>query len=108
MTIEFSNKWYREACAEAGLNPDNVLSKSEVDLARKMAIGAKKYMDAKKNYPDPELQMKFDQEIKRLNEKRIEHMLNALDFAQFIKEADVGFDHFLERQLNRREKLLKG
>lgn len=107
MSVEFSNKWYRETCESVGLNPDNILSSSEVDLARDRAIDMQKYLRAKKVYPDPELINKFDKRIKELDEKRVGHMLNALYFAEVVGGLGVGFDKFLENQYNRRKRLLK-
>lgn len=108
MSVEYSNKWYRETCIEAGLNPDNVLSDSEVQLARDTAKDIRKYQIAKENYLDPEVQKKLDKQIKRLNEQRIGHMFEALTFAEIVAGVGKGFDKFLEHQINRRKTLLGG
>lgn len=108
MKIEFNNKWYRETCVEGGLNPDNILSSSEIELARECSIGMKKYLIAKENYQGTELQRKFDIEIKRLNEKRIGHMFQALEFAEMMKKSGEGYDKFLESHYQRNKRLIGG
>src|SRR5690625_7590426 len=97
--VEFSNKWYRETCTENGLNPDNELSKTAVDLARDRAIDMKKYMDAKENYDDENLHKKFDKEISRLDNERIGHMLDALMYAEIM--ADLGDGRSEERRVGK-------
>lgn len=109
--VDFSNKWYRETCEEEGLNPDNELSKSEVELAKQAAVNMQKYMRAKKSYEDDgRLHKRLDEQIKRLDEVRVEHMLNALNHAQIMDDleqgSDKGFNQFLKSNLSRRERLL--
>jgi len=104
--VEFSNKWYRETCTENGLNPDNELSKTAVDLARDRAIDMKKYMDAKKNYDDENLHKKFDKEISRLDNERIGHMLDALMYAEIMADLGDGFDTFSKQHLKKKNRLM--
>lgn len=103
--VDFSNKWYRETCLENGLNPDNVLSQSAIEVAKQYAIDMKMYMDNKKHYKSEELLMKFDEQINRLNNERIEFMLYALTYAEIMKEMGKGFDTFAKRYLGKRERV---
>lgn len=107
MAVDFSNQWYRETCKEAGYNPDNLLSQSEIDLARLSAVNMKKYTDIKEKYGDEKLKEKLIVEIKRLDEKRVEHMLNALDFAKIAAGLGKGFESFLEKHFSEKRRLLK-
>lgn len=95
MRVDFDNKWYRETCKENGFNPDNELSKSAIDLARDCAISMKKYMDTQEQYDDEYLQQKLQNEIDRLNNDRIGHMLNALFYAEVMAGLGEGFNQFL-------------
>lgn len=104
--VEFSNKWYRETCIENGLNPDNELSKTAVDLARDRAIDMKKYMDAKKNYDDVSLHERLDREIMRLDNERVGHMLDALMYAEIMSGLGNGFDTFIKQYIGKRERLM--
>lgn len=99
--VEFSNQWFRDTCEEEGLDPDNELSKVPVGLARECAVGMKKFMDAKSNYPDEEIQQKLDMEISELNNKRIGYMLDALTFAEIVATNGKGFNNFLRKQARR-------
>lgn len=103
--VDFSNKWYRETCLENGLDPDNVLSQSAIEVAKQYAIDMKMYMDNKKHYESKELLIKLDEQIKRLNNERIEFMLYALTYAEIMKEMDKGFDTFAKRYLDKREQV---
>ena len=103
--VDFSNKWYRETCLENGLDPDNVLSQSAVEVAKQCAIDMKLYMDNKKHYESKELLIKLDEQIKRLNNERIEFMLYALTYAEIMKEMGKGFDTFVKRYLDKRERV---
>ena len=103
--VDFSNKWYRETCLENGLDPDNVLSQSAVEVAKQCAIDMKLYMDNKKHYESKELLIKLDEQIKRLNNERIEFMLYALTYAEIMKEMGKGFDTFAKRYLDKRERV---
>ena len=103
--VDFSNKWYRETCLENGLDPDNVLSQSAIEVAKQYAIDMKMYMDNKKHYESKELLIKLDEQIKRLNNERIEFMLYALTYAEIMKEMGKGFDTFAKRYLDKRERV---
>ena len=105
--VDFNNKWYRETCLEHGFNPDNVLSQSAVEVAKQCAINMKMYMDNKKHYESEELLMKFDEQINRLNNERIEFMLYALTYAEMMDEMGKGFDTFAKRYLDKREQAQK-
>lgn len=96
--VEFSNQWYRDTCAKEGYNPDNVLSEVLIELARECAMGMKKFMDAKKNYPDEKIQQKLELGINELNNKRIGYMLDALQFAELVVNNGKGFNEFLKKQ----------
>ena len=101
--VDFSNKWYRETCLENGLDPDNVLSQSAIEVAKQYAIDMKMYMDNKKHYESEELLMKFDEQINRLNNERIEFMLYALTYAEIMNEMGAGADKFIETMIKRQE-----
>ena len=103
--VDFSNKWYRETCLENGLDPDNVLSQSAIEVAKQYAIGMKMYMDNKKHYESKELLIKLDEQINRLNNERIEFMLYALTYAEMMDEMGKGFDTFAKRYLDKRERV---
>lgn len=104
MKIDFDNQWYRAICKENGLDPDNELSKSAISLAKECAISMKKYMDTQDKYEDEHLYQKLQKEIHRLNNERIEHMLNALFYAEVM--AGLGeFNQFLIRDQQRKEHL---
>ena len=103
--VDFSNKWYRETCLENGLDPDNVLSQSAIAVAKQCAIDMKMYMDNKKHYESEELLMKFDEQINRLNNERIEFMLYALTYAEMMDEMGKDFDTFAKRYLDKRERV---
>ena len=102
MDIDFDNKWFRETCSSGGLDPDNELSKSAVDLARDKAIEMKKYMDAQKKYDDT-LHTEFQKNIDRLNNERIGHMLDALTYAEIVDGLGGGFNEFAKRIIDRRK-----
>lgn len=99
--VEFSNQWFRETCKEEGLDPDNELSKVMTGLARECAVGMKKFMDAKKNYPDEQIQQRLEIEIDTLNNKRIGYMLDALQFAELVANNGKGFNEFLQKQVRK-------
>ena len=101
--VDFSNKWYRETCLENGLDPDNVLSQSAVEVAKQCAIDMKLYMDNKKHYESKELLIKLDEQIKRLNNERIEFMLYALTYAEIMNGMGAGADKFIETMIKRQE-----
>ena len=101
--VDFSNKWYRETCLENGFNPDNVLSQSAVEVAKKRAIDMKMYMDNKEHYEDEELVSKLDEQINRLKNERIEFMLYALTYAEIMTGTGAGADKFIETMINRQE-----
>ena len=101
--VDFSNKWYRETCLENGFNPDNVLSQSAVEVAKQCAIDMKMYMDNKKHYESKELLIKLDEQIKRLNNERIEFMLYALTYAEIMNGMGAGADKFIETMIKRQE-----
>lgn len=105
--VDFNNQWYQETCLDAGWNPNTFIAQTSIDLARKRAVDMKKYMDAKKAYADLDIHKQFDKQIKRLNEERIEFMLNALLLAEVSAENGKGFDQFVERQYNQRKILLR-
>ena len=105
MRVDFDNKWYRETCKENGFNPDNELSKSAIDLARDCAISMKKYMDTQEQYDDEYLQQKLQNEIDRLNNDRIGHMLNALFYAEVMAGLGEGFNQFLIKDQQRKNHL---
>lgn len=99
--VEFSYQWYTDSCKSEGYDPDNVLSAVLIDLARECAVKMKKYMDAKKNYTSEVEQQKIDKEITKLNNERIGHMLDALQFAKMVAENGQGFNSFLKSQTSR-------
>lgn len=103
--VDFSNKWYRETCLENGLDPDNILSQSAIEVAKQYAIDMKMYMDNKKHYENKELLIKLDEQIKRLNNERIEFMLYALTYAEIMGEMGKGFDTFAKRYLDKRKRV---
>ena len=104
MNIDYSNKWYREMCREHGLNADNVLSQSTVESAKHIAIQMKKFMDAKRNYPnDEELHEKLDKQIKKLNDSRMELMIAALEQADIMNKMGNSADKFFRRYVKRQE-----
>lgn len=105
MRIDFDNKWYRETCRQNGFNPDNELSKSTIDLARDCAISMKKYLDTQKQYEDEQLHQRLQKEIDRLNNQRIEHMLNALFYAEIMAGLGEGFNQFLIKDQQRKNYL---
>lgn len=101
--VDFNNEWYRETCIENGLDPDNVLSQSAIEVARARAMEMKKYMDTKGKYKDKKLHEKIDFEINRLNNERIEFMLYALTYAEIIKEMGYGANEFIKSVIKRQE-----
>lgn len=103
--VDFSNKWYRDTCSENGFNPDNELSKSAITLARDCAISMKKYMDTQEQYDNEHLCQELQKEIDRLNNERIEHMLNALLYAEIMVGLGEGFNQFLIKDQQRKNYL---
>lgn len=103
--VDFSNKWYRDTCSENGFNPDNELSKSAITLAKECAIHMKKYMDTQEQYENEHLYLKLQKEIDRLNNSRIEHMLNALFYAEVMAGLSEGFNQFLIKDQQRKNYL---
>ncbi len=109
MKVDFNNKWFRDTCEEYGLDPDNELSKSAIALAYQCALKIKLYLDALNVYEylnDEELNQKIIRQIDRLNNERIEHMLNALFYAEVVAGLGKDYNKFLRRQLIRKEHLL--
>ena len=99
MKIDFSNKWFREFCAENGLNPDNELSQSAVQLARDRAVDMKKNMDALRNYEhldNDDLNSELQERINKLNNERIGHMLDAVAYAEVMNSLGDGFNEFVK------------
>lgn len=103
--VDFNNQWYRETCEQSGLNPDNELSKSSIALAKECAISMKKYMDTQEKYEDEYLYQRLQKEIDRLNNSRIEHMLNALTYAEIMGNLGEGFNQFLIKDQQRKNHL---
>ena len=101
MKVDFSYKWYKELCEENNLNPNNVLSMASIEDAKRCAKAMKLYMDAKKHYPDENLQIQFDYHIDKLNNERIASMFNALALAEVMANFGKGADQFFERILGR-------
>lgn len=107
MQIDFSNKWFRESCAENGLNPDNELSQSAVQLARDRAVDMKKNMDALRNYEhldNDDLNSELQERINKLNNERIGHMLDAVAYAEVMNSLGDGFNEFVKKQVVRKER----
>lgn len=101
MKIEFSNQWYRETCKENGFDPDNILSQSAIEVAKDRAISMKMYMDTQEKYEDEQLHSKLQKEIERLNDERIEFMLNALIYAEVMAKSGKGYNEFLKRMVGK-------
>lgn len=103
--VDFNNKWFRETCEQNGWNPDNIASQSAVDVARKRSKEMKMYMDAQKDYTNENLKVKIQEQIDRLNNERIEFMLNALFYAEVMDGLGEGFNQFLIKDQKRKEYL---
>lgn len=106
MKIDFSNKWYRETCKENGLDPDNELSKSAVAIAYEYSKKMKKYIDAKAVYESEELQQKLDEQIDRLNNERINYMLEALYYAEVMAGLGGDFNEFAKQHLRKTSRVV--
>lgn len=96
--VEFSYQWYQDSCKEEGYDATNVLSAVSIETARSCAVKMKKYMDSKANYAGESEHKKLDKEISKLNNERIGHMLDALQFAKLMAENGQGFNVFLKNQ----------
>lgn len=107
MKVDFSYAWYRQTCEENGFDPDNILSQSAIEVAKSIAIDMKRYMDENQGH-NKELQEELDRQIKRLDNERIEFMLNALTYAEIMAKVGDGFNKFLIRQTQRNEHLKRG
>ncbi len=113
MKIDFNNNWYREQCLENGLDPDNVLSQTSIEVAKAYAIKLKYWLDArelaKEQYLQEweELEPKFETQIERCNSARIGHMLDALDYAEIAGKWEPGFNEHLKRIYERHQHLLR-
>jgi len=108
MKVDYSNKWFIQQCKDNGLDPNNVLSQSAVDVAREHAkktkywLGASK--EAEKKYDNwEELKPKFDKQINRHNNARIEQMLYALDYAVIADDWPPKFNEFLKNYFERKD-----
>ena len=109
--VQFNNKWYRQMCLDNGFNADNELSVTAVDMAREKAIRMKRFMDAKKLYKehgDDLLVLKLDAEIERLDNERVEYMLDALFYAEVMSGLGDGYNQFVKQYLSKRQALTRG
>lgn len=100
MAIDFNYQWFLVFCKEEGLPTDSLLVEEVIKNAKRQSIQMKKYMDMKNDYPDDELiQQRCDEQIKRLNDKRIEEMLFAVTCAEVSKDLGEDFDRWNRRQM---------
>ena len=109
--VQFNNKWYRQMCLDNGFNADNELSVTAVNMAREKAIRMKRFMDAKKLYKehgDDLIVLKLDAEIERLDNERVEYMLDALFYAEVMSGLGDNYNQFVKQYLSKRQALTRG
>ncbi|WP_217495667.1 hypothetical protein, partial [Salmonella enterica] len=70
-----------------------------IDLARQCSVEMKTYMDMKNNYDDSLVHERSDKQIEDLNNKRIDYMIQALEFAVWFKKSGQGADEFVRKNV---------
>lgn len=117
MKIDYSYQWFKEFCKAEYLPIGAILVRFELESARSCAENmkyAQKQIDhikctpAKKEghwvWQEKGKQIALDMWKKDWNEwnqKRIESMLRAVEFAELTREKGKGFDDFLKREFER-------
>lgn len=112
--LDFNFTWYKETCAEYKMKADNFMSCLELDQAmmysREMVFWEDQIKKARAKNTLPQVHWLYSEEAKQIaiegfkssrrkaNEKRIGHMLNALEDAQRWISYPDGFKRHLERE----------
>lgn len=84
MELAYSYKWYLQICKENGLDAENHVSKVYLSLAKEQSKKMKYFMEALERYKNSgnEAPIKIQQQIEDHNNRRIAHMLDALNSAE--------------------------
>ena len=114
MELTYGYHWFINYCKENDVPHDHILVKCELDIAKEYAEYMQWWKDQirlcklKKPKPDGHwlwTQVGEDMALKEMeldyqkaNEKRIEHMINALEMAESVKDFDGNFNKFLEKE----------
>ena len=87
--MDYDNKWYLRTCREAGLKDDNYFSKISLQSAlncgfemRQLKVAIEVLMQNNLKKEAQEHQAIYDD----INQQRIAHMLNALEWAEKLKD----------------------
>ena len=93
-------KEFKALCEADGLNPDNLLSWLELERAKERAIEmakARKRLDTSE-WLSPSVRQQMETWIKKQDEKRIEHMIIALEMAEAMDGLGNNWDLFLKNK----------
>lgn len=103
--ILYSYKWFKEFCETESLMSNSVLVNSEIVIAKSIAIDIYKAEQRVKRleetYPEIDWERKMSPWFKSKHEKRIEHMLTAIDYAAISKKQGELFNEWIKRELKR-------
>src|SRR5699024_1177898 len=91
---------YKALCESDGLNPDNLLSLLELERAKERAVEmakARKRLDTSE-WLSPSVRQQMETWIKKQDEKRIEHMIIALEMAEATDNLGLKWDNFLKQK----------
>lgn len=94
-------KEYVDICQSEGLNPYNLLSLYELNLAKKRAIEiakATKRINDSRNNLSADVVDRLNHWIKEQDEQRMAHMFNALDYAETINGKSKNWDEHMRRK----------
>lgn len=93
-------KDYETLCEVDGLNPHNLLSLLELEQAKERAVEmakARKRLDTSE-WLSPSVRQQMETWIKKQDEKRIEHMIIALEMAEVMDGLGKNWDLFLKNK----------
>lgn len=110
---DYDFKWFKQVCEEEGLTYDNIMVAHELSMAYGYACEVKWWRNQvrlAKRKPTDESHFltkrstkeyvinAFEEEVRWHNEKRIEHMLEAVEMAAIVKGLPKGFPEFLNKK----------
>lgn len=107
MSVPFSYKKYVDYCERNDLIAHNVASEYELYFAYKCSVRIKRYLD-ERDRPDSVMSEEVvNRQIKRLDNERVTHMLNAKQYAEIFENSVKfqAFDEWIRQQRNLPDRL---
>ncbi|MFL2118582.1 hypothetical protein ACEN30_00550 [Marinilactibacillus psychrotolerans] len=103
--VLYSYSWFKGFCESENIMSDSILVNSEIVLAKLVAVeiykAEKQLYQLKIDYPEIDWDVKMAAWFKSKHEKRIEHMLTAIEYAEISKKQGELFNEWIRKQLAR-------